>query len=87
MLESQITLILLGKSMSSSLSKKILKVLNKGKWIEIDKVIYCIRNYKSIKITNDHIKQNQLVNDSIQVIKIKALKISQRLYKWFYDSC
>ena len=87
MLESQITLILLTKNVSFSLSNKFKKSLIKGKWIEVRKVILRWRNYKTIKITGDNIKQKQLVNDSIQKLEIIAQKKSQRLYKWFYDNC
>ena len=38
-LESQITLKILAKSISFSSSKMIIKVLNKGEWIDVGKVI------------------------------------------------
>ena len=81
MLESQITLKLLTKSMSFSPSKIITKVLNKGKWIEVGEVIYSRRNYKSIKITEDSIEQKLLENGFKLKIEKTALKKNQRLYK------
>ena len=63
------------------INQEYLKVLNKGKWIEVGKVIYNWRNYKNIKITEDNIQQKQVVNDFIQNIEIMALKKIQRLYK------
>ena len=81
MLESQITLKLLTKSMSFSPSKRIIKVLNKGKWIEVGEVIYNRRNYKSIKIKEDSIEQKLLENGFKLKIEKTALKKSQRLYK------
>ena len=45
------------KEYGFSLSKRITKVLNIGKWIKARKVIYSRRNYKSIKITEDNIEQ------------------------------
>ena len=55
---------LLTKSIFSS-SKRIAKVIKKANIIEIEKVIYNIRNYCKIKITEDIIEQKQLVNGSI----------------------
>ena len=68
------------------INQEDLKVLNKGKWIEVGKVIYNWGNYKNIKLTEVNIEQKQVVKDFIQKIEIMALKKSQRLYKWFYDN-
>ena len=68
------------------INQEDLKVLNKGKGIEVGKVIFNWRNYKSIKITEDNIEHKQVVNDFIQKIEIMALKKIQRLYKRFYDN-
>ena len=76
-LESQITLELLVKIISFSSSKRIIKVNNKAKIIEVGEVIYSIRNYCKIKITKDSIEQSQLVNDFIQKIEMTALKRRQ----------
>ena len=78
MLESQIALKLLTKSILFSSSKRISKVIKKAIIIEIKKVIYNIRNYCKIKITENSIDNKQLVNGSIWKIKKVALKKSQR---------
>ena len=59
------------------------KVLNTGKWIEVGKVKYNRRNFFSIKITEDSIEQEQLVNDSIWKIEIRKRKKSQKYIKDF----
>ena len=46
--------------------------------VVVGKVIYRIRNYCKIKITEDSIEQKQLVNGFIQKTEITALKKSQR---------
>ena len=76
MLDSQIALKLLIKSILLSSSKRIAKVIKKANIIEIGKVIYNIRNYCKIKITEDSIEQKQLVNGSIWKIDKVALKKS-----------
>ena len=76
MLDSQIALKLLIKSILLSSSKRIAKVIKKANIIEIGKVIYNIRNYCKIKITKDSIEQKQLVNGSIWKIDKVALKKS-----------
>ena len=86
MLYSQITLKLLAKNMSFSSFKRIAKVLNTGRWIEVGKIIYSIINYCNIKIAEDSIEKKQFENDYMLKIKITALNKSQRLYKSFYDN-
>ena len=76
MLESQIALKILTKSILFSSSKRISKVIIKANIIEIGKVIYSIRNYCKIKITEDSIEQTQLVNGSIWRTEITTLKKS-----------
>ena len=76
MLESQIVLKLLTKSILFSSSNKIAKVIKKANIIKIGKVIYNIRNYCKIKITKDSIEQKQLINGSIQKKEITTLKKS-----------
>ena len=78
MLESQIALKLLTKSILFSSSKRIAKVIKKANIIEVGKVIYNIRNYCKIKITEDSIEQKQLVNGFIWKIDKVALKKSKR---------
>ena len=58
-LESQITLKLLTKSILFSSSKTIAKVIKKANIIEVGKVINSIRNYCKIKIIEDSIEQKQ----------------------------
>ena len=77
-LESQIALKILAKSILFSSFKRIAKVIKKANIIEVGKVIYDIRNYCKIKITEDSIEQKQLVNGSIWKIKKVALKRSLR---------
>ena len=60
MLESQIALKLLTKSILFSSSKRISKVIKKANIIEIKKVIYNIRNYCKIKITEDNIDKKTI---------------------------
>ena len=76
MLESQIALKLLTNSILFSSSKRIAKVIKKANIIEIRKVIYNIRNFCKIKITEDNIEQKQLVNGSIWKIEKASLKKS-----------
>ena len=76
MLESQIALKLLTKSILFSSSKRIAKVIKKANIIEIGKLICNIRNYCKIKITEDSIEQKQLVNGYIWRTEITALKKS-----------
>ena len=76
MLESQIALKLLTKSILFSYSKTIAKVIKKVNIIKIGKVIYNIRNYCKIKITEDSIEKKRLVNGFIWKIKKLALKRS-----------
>ena len=76
MLESQIALKLLTNSILFSSSKSIVKVIKKANIIEVGKVIYNIRNYCKIKITEDSIEQKHLVNGSIWKTEITALKKS-----------
>ena len=56
--------------------QEIAKVIKKANIIEIGKVINNIRNYCKIKITEDSIKQKQLVNGFIWRTEITALKKS-----------
>ena len=56
MFESQIALKLLTNSILFSASKRIAKVIKKANIIEVGKVIYNIRNYCKIKITEDSIE-------------------------------
>ena len=65
MVECQIALKLLTKRILFSSSKRIEKVIKKANIIEVGKVIYNIRNYCKIKITEDSIEQKQLVNGFI----------------------
>ena len=65
MLESQISLKLLTKSILFSSSKRIAKVIKNANIIEVGKVKYNRRIYCKIKITEDSIEQKQLVNGSI----------------------
>ena len=76
MLESQIALKLLTNSILFSSSKRMAKVIKKANIIKVEKVIYNIRNYCKIKITEDSIEQKQIVNGSIWKIKKVALKRS-----------
>ena len=76
MFESQIALKLSTKDILFSSSKRIAKAIKKADIVEIGKVIYNIRNYCKIKITEDSIEQKQLVNGSIWKIKKVALKKS-----------
>ena len=46
--------------------------------MEVEEVVHSRRNYCNIKITEDSIEQEQLVNDSIRKIEIVKLKKSQR---------
>ena len=62
MFESQIALKLLINSILFSSFKRITKVIKKANIIEIEKVIYNIRNYFKIKIAEDSIELKQLVN-------------------------
>ena len=78
-LESQIALKLLAKSILFSSSKRIAKVIKKANIIEVGKVIYNIRNCCKIKITEDRIEQKQLVNGSLWKIEKTILKKSKRL--------
>ena len=73
-LEYQIALKLLTKSMLFSSSKRIAKVIKKANIIEVEKVIYNTRNYCKIKIIEDSIEQKQLVNGFIWKTEIIALK-------------
>ena len=57
MLESQIALKLLTKSMSLYPPRRLQKSLIHEKWIEVGKVIYSKRNFKRIKITEESIEQ------------------------------
>ena len=76
MFESQIALKLLINSILFSSFKRIAKVIKKPNIIEIEKVIYNIRNYFKIKKTEDSIELKQLVNGFILKIDEVALKKS-----------
>ena len=58
-LESQIALKLLKKSILFTSSKTIAKVIKKANIIEVGKVINSIRNYCKIKIIKNSVEQKQ----------------------------